>query len=97
VDFKGSRNSVTQNVNLDFCLNMTEKFSSNSNAYDLYSEVGSWYSSVGRVIRLRNVQPGVNSRQKKDIFLLSKAQSGSQTHTSSTYSVGTKAVSSGVR
>jgi hypothetical protein len=71
------------------CIRISARFKSTAAA--------SWYSSVGRVIGLRNGQTGANSRQKKEILLLSKAQSGSETHTSSTYSVGTEAVSSGVR
>jgi hypothetical protein len=62
-----------------------------------HTKVVSWYSSVARVIRLWNGKTGVDSRQKEEIFLLSKAQSGSEAHTSSSYSVGTEAISSGVK
>ena len=62
-----------------------------------HTKVASWYSSVGRVTRLWNGQTGVDSWQKKEAFLLSKAQNGSEVHISSSYSIGREAVSSGVK
>jgi hypothetical protein len=62
-----------------------------------HKKVASWHSSVSRITRLWNRQIGVDSRQKKEIFFSSKAQSGSEVHKSSSYSVGRKAVSSGVK
>jgi hypothetical protein len=62
-----------------------------------HTKVASRYSSVGRVTRLWSGQTGVDSRQKEDTFLFSKAQSCSEAHISSSYSVGREAVSSAVK
>lgn len=62
-----------------------------------HTKVVSWYSSVARVIRLWNGKTGVVSRQKEEIFLLSKAQSDSEVHAPSSYLVGTEVISSGVK
>lgn len=62
-----------------------------------HTKVAAWYSSVSRVTRLCNGQIGVDSRQKKEIFLFSKALNVSEAHIFSSYSVDTEVISSGVK